>query len=194
MEKLTQEFWNNRYADGQTGWDVGQISAPLKNYFDQLTNKNIAILIPGCGNAYEAEYLLNAGFTDVTCIDISPLLCDRLRASYADAGLRVLCGDFFEHTAKYDLIVEQTFFCALNPSLRNQYAAHMHRLLKPGGKLAGLLFSCVFEKEGPPFGGSAEEYKVCFEPYFEFKVFEPCYNSIPQRAGNELFVVLNRRD
>jgi hypothetical protein len=32
MEKLTQEFWNNRYADGQTGWDVGQISAPLKNY------------------------------------------------------------------------------------------------------------------------------------------------------------------
>jgi SAM-dependent methyltransferase len=138
--------------------------------------------------------LLNAGFADVTCIDISPLLCDRLRASYADAGLRVLCGDFFAHTATYDLIVEQTFFCALNPSLRNHYAAHMHRLLKPGGKLAGLLFSCVFEKEGPPFGGSAEEYKVCFEPYFEFKVFEPCYNSIPQRAGNELFVVLNKRD
>lgn len=194
MEKLTQQFWNNRYAEGQTGWDVGEISTPLKSYFDQLTNKDIAILIPGCGNAYEAEYLLNAGFTDVTCIDISPLLCDRLRASHADAGLSVLCGDFFEHTATYDLIVEQTFFCALDPSLRNQYAAHMHRLLNPGGKLAGLLFSCVFEKEGPPFGGSAAEYTTCFEPYFEFKVFAPCYNSIPQRAGNELFVVLNKKD
>ncbi len=194
MEKLTQQFWNNRYAEGQTGWDVGEISTPLKNYFDQLVNNDIAILIPGCGNAYEAEYLLNAGFTDVTCIDISPLLCDRLRASHADAGLSVLCGDFFEHTAMYDLIVEQTFFCALDPSLRNQYAAHMHRLLNRGGKLAGLLFSCVFEKEGPPFGGSAAEYTTCFEPYFEFKVFAPCYNSIPQRAGNELFVVLNKKD
>lgn len=32
--------------------------APLKVYFDQLTNKDLKILIPGGGNSHEAEYLL----------------------------------------------------------------------------------------------------------------------------------------
>ena len=54
-------FWNERYSTNQTGWDLKGPSTPLKEYIDQITNKNIKILIPGCGNAYEAEYLLEKG-------------------------------------------------------------------------------------------------------------------------------------
>lgn len=193
MKHLSKDYWNSRYENDQTGWDAGSITPPLRQYFEQLTDKALKILIPGCGNAHEAAFLLQHGFINVTCIDISPLLCARLEASLGKAGLKIICGDFFEHTGTYDLIVEQTFFCAIHPSLRQKYAKHMHQLLTSGGTLAGLMFDCSFDKEGPPFGGSAAEYREYFEPYFHLEVFEKCTNSIPQRAGNELFVVLSKR-
>jgi hypothetical protein len=51
----------NVIRSNETGWDLGQVSPPLKAYIDQLTDKNLRILIPGCGNSYEAEYLLEKG-------------------------------------------------------------------------------------------------------------------------------------
>ena len=71
---MSKEYWNNLYVKDETGWDIGFPSPAIKEYVDQLTNKDIAILIPGCGNAYEAEYLLALGFTNVTLIDIAPSL------------------------------------------------------------------------------------------------------------------------
>ena len=71
--KLNKNYWNNRYKKKETGWDVGYASTPLKNYIDQLENKEIRILIPGCGNAYEAEYLHLKGFNNVFLLDIAPM-------------------------------------------------------------------------------------------------------------------------
>ena len=43
----------------------------LKEYVDQLENKELKILIPGCGNAYEGEYLMKHRFKNTHLIDIS---------------------------------------------------------------------------------------------------------------------------
>lgn len=43
------------------------------------------------------------------------------------------------------VLMEQTFFCAINPSLRKDYVAKMHELLAPNGKLVGVLFDKEFE-------------------------------------------------
>jgi len=51
------KYWTNRYNSDKTGWDLGEPSQPLTQYIDQIKNKEIKILIPGAGNAYEAEYL-----------------------------------------------------------------------------------------------------------------------------------------
>ena len=64
-----KKFWTDRYKSRQTQWDIGSISTPLKEYIDQLEDKNIKILIPGCGNAYEASYLFENGFNNVFLID-----------------------------------------------------------------------------------------------------------------------------
>ena len=69
MVQLNKDIWNERYHNKETGWDIGHISTPLKEYFDQLENKSLKILIPGCGNAYEAEYLIQLGFKKVFLID-----------------------------------------------------------------------------------------------------------------------------
>jgi methyl halide transferase len=190
---LSDNYWDNRYQNQQTGWDIGYPSTPLKEYFDQLTDKNLKILIAGCGNAYEAKYLLNNGFTDVTLVDISLILVnelkEKLRQFIENGHCRVIHQDIFEHNDQYDLIIEQTLFCAIDPSLRKNYAQKMCELLKPSGKLVGLLFDKEFVG-GPPFGGSKEEYLTYFEPLFSIKTFEPCYNSIKPREGAELFMIL----
>jgi len=189
---LDETFWNNQYNANTTGWDLGEVSPPVKAYIDQLTNKNLRILIPGCGNSYEAGYLLQQGFTNITVIDIAPILAERLQEKYrGNANIRIIQGDFFEHTGEYDMILEQTFFCALDPSLRENYVAKMHQLLAPGGKLAGVLFNREFDQQGPPFGGSGSAYKLLFEKNFKPVIFETCYNSFFKRKGTELFVILN---
>ncbi|SMO58995.1 methyltransferase domain-containing protein [Solitalea koreensis] len=192
-EALDQHFWEERYKQNNTGWDLGEVSPPIKNYVDQLNDKSIAILIPGCGNAYEAEYLLKQGFNNITLIDLSQTLIQRLKEklnAYIGNGLSIVHGNFFKLEGKYNLIIEQTFFCALEPALRHKYVEQMYQLLKPKGKLIGLLFNREFEMPGPPFGGNADEYSSLFKRNFEFKTFENCYNSIKPRMGTELFINL----
>jgi len=191
--------WENRWQTGQTGWDLGAASPPLTEYADQIPpdKRNLRVLIPGCGNGYEAVHLLKNRFSDITMVDIAPTAVERLQqrleASVPEwqAHLRVLCADFFTLDGPYDLILEQTFFCALDPAQRPDYAQKMHDLLVPGGILAGVLFNRDFEG-GPPFGGHAAEYRTLFEPLFAIKTLAPCYNSIPPRAGSEVFVLLRK--
>lgn len=193
METLNDSYWSERYAVNQTGWDLGSVAPPLKAYFDQLTDKSLRILIPGCGNAHEANYLLSEYFENTTLIDISEILVNSININFSEfienKKLIVIHGDFFEHQGKYDLIIEQTFFCALTPSLRAAYSKKMSELLTPNGRLVGVMFDRMFAG-GPPFGGSAEEYRTYFAPYFDFKTFAPCYNSAAPRQGSELFVNL----
>jgi SAM-dependent methyltransferase len=190
---MFKDYWNNLYTNNETGWDIGFPSPSLKEYVDQLPDKAAPILIPGCGNAYEAEYLLAQGFTDVTLIDIAPSLTAALENKFVnDVGkrIRIITGDFFTQDGTYQLILEQTFLSALDPSLRARYVDKMHSLLAKGGHLAGVLFNKTFDDDGPPYGGTVLEYKHMFEKKFKIKTLELCYNSIERRKGSEVFINL----
>ena len=189
-----QSFWDNKYQTGQTGWDLGSISTPLKTYFDQLENKNIFILIPGAGNAYEAEYLFQNRFQNVFIADISPKACQQFQERVPNfPPEHILCVDFFELNQTFDLIIEQTFFCALNPILREKYVEKMYQLLSDKGKLVGLLFDDVLNTEHPPFGGCKEEYMALFSKNFNLEIMETATNSITPRSGRELFIKLTKK-
>lgn len=190
MQNLSSEYWNERYKNSATGWDLGQVSPPIKEYVDQLKDKSIKILIPGCGNAHEAEYLHKNGFTNVHLLDFAsePLKEFKNRIpDFPESHLHQ--DDFFKHQGEYDLILEQTLFCAIDPTLRNDYVKTVKRLLVPNGKLVGVMFNCHFEG-GPPFGGNLEEYQSQFSKEFNNIKMEVCHNSITPRSGNELFVMI----
>jgi methyl halide transferase len=190
---LNAEYWQNRYLNQEHGWDIGSASTPLATYIEQLTDKQIKILIPGCGNSYEAELLISKGFNNVHLLDYAPEPLKNFSIKNpAFPKSQLHCEDFFTHQGEYDLILEQTFFCALNPALRKQYALKMFDLLKNNGTLAGLLFNCEFEKAGPPFGGNIQEYERYFSPLFAYIKMTPASNSIPQRAGRELFIIIQK--
>ncbi|MEM8965330.1 MAG: methyltransferase [Bacteroidota bacterium] len=195
MQILNENYWTERYQLGNTGWDTGSITTPLKTYFDQLSDKNIKILIPGSGNSYEASYLFKQGFSEVYIVDISQYPLTKFKEQFPHfPSDQILHQDFFALSESFDLIVEQTFFCALNPKLRPAYVRKMYELLNIRGKLVGLLFDDPLYDDHPPFGGNREEYRQYFTPYFHFQTFETAYNSIPPRQGRELFINLMKKE
>jgi transcriptional antiterminator Rof (Rho-off) len=189
MTDLDRNYWETRYHTDETGWDLGGPSTPLKEYLDQLSDKDHHILIPGGGRAWEAEYAHRLGFRKVFVIDLTDApFKDLLQRCPDFPKEHLIVGDFFQHQGLYDRILEQTFFCALDPSLRERYVAHMHTLLKPGGRLVGVLFNDTLNADRPPFGGSKAEYEPLFRRHFEHFTLEPCHNSIAPRAGRELWL------
>ena len=134
------------------------------------------------------------GFQNVFVLDFAQSPLDNILKRVPNCNPNQLIkSDFFEHENNYDLIIEQTFFCALEPSLRKDYVQKMKELLNPNGKLAGLLFQFPLTEVGPPFGGSKEEYVSLFEYDFNIKKLETAHNSIKPREGNELFFIFTKK-
>ena len=185
------EYWSQRYHEKNTPWDMGTASPPLTAYLQTLNHKSQKILIPGAGNAYEAEWLWLNGFTNTYVADVAPEPLQGLKRRVpAFPDEQLLLGDFFALDQQFDLVVEQTFFCALQPRQREDYMLKMKEIIRPGGSLMGVLFDFPLTEQGPPFGGSLDEYKQLFSKEFKIHKLERCYNSIKARAGNELFIHL----
>ncbi len=191
---LDAPYWENRYQSENTPWDIGEISRPLKNYVDILREKEQVILIPGAGYGHEAVYLHQNGFKQVLVCDWAPTPLERIKRKAPDfPEEHLIQEDFFQLSLDADLILEQTFFSAIDPSLRIKYAHKMQTLLKEGGRVVGLLFAHEFDHDGPPYGGTKEEYLTYFEPYFEIEKFEIAANSIQPRMGRELFFQIKKK-
>jgi len=191
---LNAEYWEQRYKAGQTGWDIGYASTPLVAIIDSIDDKTTRILIPGAGNSYEAEYALQQGFKNVVVLDYASSALENIKKRVPEfPDNQLIKQDFFKHTGEYDVILEQTFFCALNPNLREDYAKHMYQLLSKGGSVRGVMFDAPMNSDKPPFGGKSEDYKKLFSNYFDAVSIEPCLNSIPPRQGKEALIKLSKR-
>lgn len=190
---LNETYWTNRYKENQTGWDIGYANPALVDYVKQSVNKDARILIPGAGNAYEAEELWKLGYQNVYPMDLSiePRTNFLKRVPYFPEK-HYLTGNFFALETQFDVILEQTFFCAIDPNLRGAYVEQAYSLLARNGKLAGVLFNFPLDG-GPPFGGSEDEYRGLFEQKFEILHLEPCRNSIKPRLGKEFFIQLKKK-
>lgn len=193
--QLNDNFWNERWLTNETQWDIGYPAPAIAEFVDSLPDKTIRILIPGCGNAYEAEYLHDHGFTNVFVVDYAGEALRRFAERVPSFPKHhLLQSDFFLLDAgKFDLIIEQTFFCAIDPSLREKYEEKMQEILNENGMLVGLLFTSVPNEQGPPFPGTVSEYEALFGKRFTIHKMEPCKNSIKPREGRELWFELVKK-
>lgn len=193
MKKLNAEYWDVKHEHGETPWQLNIPSPPITAYLDQLRDKNIRVLIPGAGQGLELDYLLMNGYKHIDVCDVSLHAIERLKERVGDnTSVNFIKGDFFDLQGQYDLILEQTFFCALEPDLREAYINKMYDLLSENGKIVGLLFASHFPMDGPPYGGELNEYKQLFQTKLHIKTIDMCYNSVKPRNRNELFFICEK--
>jgi len=194
MTDLNAQYWEQRYRQDNTPWNIGSPSPPLQHYANGLSDRSVPILFPGAGHAHDAIALHRNGFSNVLVCDWAPSAFEYLRTEAPDfPQQQLIVSDFFKLDIKVDLILEQTFFCALDPSLRSDYVEKASALLTDKGKIAGLLFAEQFSHEGPPYGGDQEEYEQLFSPHFHILQMGIAEDSIKPRAGRELFVELEKK-
>jgi SAM-dependent methyltransferase len=194
---LGPAFWGARYRSGDMGWDLGVPSPP----FVRLDRAGIIapcrVAVPGCGRGWEVAYLAERGY-QVTGIDFSPEAIQATRERLAEAGVEaeLVRGDLFDLPgdleAAFDLVLEQTCFCAIDPVRRPEYVQAAHRLLAPGGRLIGLFYACKGEG-GPPFATGPDEVRTLFKERFEIRSLAVTPHSHPRRQGEEWLGVLLKR-
>jgi methyl halide transferase len=208
---LDKNYWKNRWQTGATGWDAGESTTPIREFVDYLvqqnTDKNTRILIPGAGSGHEAVYFFRQGFRNITVCDWAEEAIEKLKKQLPELPeSQLIVGDFFDIKGIFDIIIEQTFFCAIDPILRPKYVQKCFDLLDTEGVqnheaiearqqngIFGVLFSQNFETAGPPFGGTKEEYIQYFDDQFDILKMEACRNSIKPRLGTELWVHFKKK-
>ena len=145
--------WENRYQQGQTGWDRGDVSPNLLHWIESGFLRPCRILVPGCGNGHEVLALAEKGF-DVVAIDIAPTPIDNLKKALKARQLstELIQSDFFgwKSAQAFDAIYEQTSLCAINPDQWKRYENCLYNWLKPNGKLLAQ-FMQTGQESGPPF-------------------------------------------
>ena len=179
------EFWDERYASGETPWVINKIPAALDAFLRRTEPGTV--LIPGCGNNHEVIRAFSAAGFVVTAIDFSPVAVKQAKAQLGSLGERLFLADFFRHdfgAVRFDLVYERTFLCALTPSRWNEYAARVASLLRPAGLLAGIFFYGE-EPDPPPYPLDMERAAEIFGKDFRLRTSEPVTDSLPIFADQE---------
>lgn len=203
MPGPTREFWEQRFAAGNTPWDRGEANPQLGAWLGSGALKPCRILIPGCGSGYEAVALAKAG-CEVTALDYAPVAIERTRQLLDAAKLKATLIEAdalaWQPQRPFDAIYEQTCLCALYPDQWRAYADQLHRWLAPGGRLFALFVQ--FQRpgsadgaiEGPPYHCDINAMRALFpEPHWSWP--KPPYPRTAHPAKlAELAVILDRNN
>ncbi|WP_322054759.1 methyltransferase domain-containing protein [Paraburkholderia bannensis] len=183
-------FWDERFERGFTPWDQAGVLPAFEAFAN--AHPDAAVLIPGCGNAWEARWLAERGRT-VRAIDFSPIAVAHARAALGDYANVVEQADFYTYAPPFApaWIFERAFLCALPKSQRADYARRMAELLAPGALLAGYFFIGETPK-GPPFGIDRAELDALLTPYFTLIDDQGVEGSLPVFQGRERWLTWRR--
>jgi len=188
------DFWEEIYQAGRAGWDLGGPTPTLHRLLESGEIKPGRVIVLGAGRGHDARDWARHGF-QVTAVDFAADAVAAMR-DLADpaAPTEIVQADIFalppKLNHKFDVVLEYTCFCAINPARRDEYASVVARLIKPGGTYAALLFPLDQHVGGPPFAVSIDEALTLFRKRkFRLKRREIPADSVWQRHGLEELLI-----
>lgn len=189
--------WTGLYQAQDTGWDLGEVSPVFAAIVPRLKLQKSRVLVLGAGTGNDAAFFAEMGHV-VTAVDFSEEAVARGRAKYGHlSNLRFLQADAFalprEMDGGFDLILEHTCYCAINPSRRGELVRAWRRCLSPGGHLLGVFFT-IDKRQGPPFGSSEWELRARLGKGFRMLFWMRSRHSLEKRAGQEMVVYAQKLD
>lgn len=162
---IRQREWEQRYSQGRTAWDRGQVSPALDHWLGTGQVPHGRVLVPGCGHGHEVAALVRAG-CQVTAVDIASQPVLRLMGELSELGLHahILQADLlqWQPAEPFDAVYEQTCLCAIDPAHWRDYEQHLAGWLVPGGTLLAL-FMQTGRAGGPPFDCPLPDMRTLFD-------------------------------
>ncbi len=197
-------FWEELYAGGKDGWELGMPAPPLGTWLDaggrfpaQDGIGPARIAVPGSGRGHDARLLARHGYR-VWGFDFAAAAIAAARALAQQEGVAVGYEerDLFtldrDYAGFFDGVWEYTCFCAIDPARREEYARLIHAILRPGGSLLGCFYPLRDGEDGPPFPVSEPEIERVLTPHFRIVTSGPPARSVERRQGLEWLVLAER--
>ena len=187
-------FWEDLYAQGRDGWEIGRAAPPLVDFVDATPPPRGRVAVPGCGRGHDARFLARHGY-DVTGFDFSPAAVHAAAQLARDDGVDVAFEqrDIFslarDYAHAFDGAWEYTCYCAIDPRRRSEYVRTLATIVKPGGWLLACFFPLRGAPAGPPFPVSLAEVKRRLAPHFRIERAGAPVRSARGRQGREWVVL-----
>jgi thiopurine S-methyltransferase len=180
---MHQEFWQERWRQGETGWHLPGVNALLERYWSRLAvEPPAAVFVPLCGKSRDLDWLAARGHSVIGC-ELSRLAVESWFADnalhpevtevgpflrYRAGAVEIWCGDYFrleaDQLADAEAVYDRAALVALPPDLRERYTAHLRQLFPRPVPMFLIAFDYPqHEMEGPPFAVSADEVTEHFD-------------------------------
>ncbi|WP_150772556.1 thiopurine S-methyltransferase [Pseudomonas fluorescens] len=189
---MQPEFWHKKWASNQIGFHLPQVNPYLQRFWPQLElEEGARVLVPLCGKSLDLLWLAHQGH-EVLGIELSEKAVEDFFGEhgfdpavseqgpfkvYRAGSIELWCGDFFALTpgdvADCTALYDRAALIALPPSMREQYAAHLNRILPKGAQ--GLLITLDYDQDqmsGPPFAVLDDEVQRLLGACWALKILE----------------------
>ena len=186
------KFWGAAYEEKRDGWDLGDVAPPIARALRDIRGPGRAIVF-GCGRGHEVRAAARAGF-DVVGVDFAEQpLVDAANMTPPDLAEHIEWrrADIFrlEERGAFDLLIEHTSYCAIDPKRRDEWMRAARKVLRDGGTLLGLFYAHE-RPGGPPYATTRQDAKATLERNgFRIERSETPADSIERRKNNELLVI-----
>ena len=192
------EFWERSYQSGEMGWDLGG-PTPIFNQWIETCKVPLTICILGAGNGWDAVNFASRGHM-VTAVDFAASAVKNMQTSAKQNELDIVIKhmDIFDlnkiYDNHFDVVLEYTCFCAIEPTKRRDYMEMVRHILKTKGELVGLLFPIDkdLSDDGPPFAVQLEPTIELISDYLSLIKQQIPSLSVKRRAGREVFVIFRK--
>lgn len=189
---MQREFWLERWDRQEIGFHQQEFNPYLQQFWHELRlTPGSGVFVPLCGKSRDMLWLRDHGHkvlgielsalavgTFFTENGIAPVRHQAGKFAVSEAaGIRILCGDFFD-LATEDLknikaVYDRASLIALPPDMREQYASHLFKILPTGTQI--LLITLEYptgEMSGPPFSVSVDDVKKLYSPHARVRLLD----------------------
>jgi SAM-dependent methyltransferase len=200
----TPAFWEQLYAGGNDGWEIGTPAPALEAWLDAGggfpaggAEGPARIAVPGCGRGHDCRLLARRGYRPWG-FDFAEAAVTEARQLAFREGVSVIVErrDVFalgtDYRGFFDGVWEYTCFCAIDPARRDEYVRVIHTILRPGGRLLACFYPLREGTDGPPFPVSRPEIERLLAPHLRILHAGPPGRSVERRHGLEWLVLAER--
>ena len=198
LKPFTPEYWEESYRSEEMGWDLGG-PTPIFDQWIGTCKEQLVICILGAGNGWDAINFARRGHI-VTAVDFAKLATTNMliaaKNNHVEMDIRHM--DIFDlnqiYENHFDVVLEYTCYCAIDPNRRSDYLKMVYKILKPEGEFVGLLFPTDKDPSegGPPFAVQLGPTIELISEYFSLIKQEIPSLSVKPRSGRELFIIFQK--
>ena len=133
-----KEFWNERFEKTTGYFDWYADWSRLKSQYTKICNENSKFLMVGCGNSLMSNQMVKDGYKDITNIDISDIVIEKMKKEYPDEiFMEMDATNMTFEDNKFDCVIDKgtldALMCSEGIDLPKKLIQEMYRVTKIGG-------------------------------------------------------------